>query len=57
MCGANGFFMQEEVVSIDELKYWKARGIDVFVWTVNNEARKTYLQSLNVPYITDDCRT
>ncbi|XP_067948441.1 glycerophosphodiester phosphodiesterase 1-like [Watersipora subatra] len=54
-CGANGFFMQEQEVSVSQLKYWRRRGMDVFVWTVNSPATKEYLRHLKVPYITDDC--
>lgn len=56
-CGVSGAFVQEKVVSGEEIGFWKARGIDTFVWTVNEQSRKTYLRSLNVAYITDDCRS
>ena len=48
--------MHEHVLSIEEIRYWNIRGLDVMVWTVNNTARKEYLKSLNIPYLTDDCR-
>jgi len=55
MCGVNGVFIQEEVMSIRERRFWEDRNIDMFIWTVNNHDRKSYLDSLHVPYLTDDC--
>lgn len=54
-CGANGFFVNWEVFSVEEVRYWKDRDIDVFVWTVNDPAAKAYMGSLNMTLITDDC--
>ena len=46
--------MEESEISLEQLRYWKARGLDVMVWTVNDPERKDYLKFLGVPYITDD---
>lgn len=47
--------MEQETVSVSNVKYWNARGVDVVVWTVNNPNMKAFLRCMSLPYITDDC--
>ncbi|XP_043945674.1 glycerophosphodiester phosphodiesterase 1 [Protopterus annectens] len=54
LCGISAFLIQKDFVSVEYVRYWEARGIDVVAWTVNNAVEKTYFEKLlHCNYITD----
>ncbi|AWP18930.1 putative glycerophosphodiester phosphodiesterase 1 [Scophthalmus maximus] len=54
LCGVSAILVQKDFVSLDYVRYWAERGVEVVGWTVNTAAEKSYYQNLlKIGYITD----
>ncbi|XP_076841268.1 glycerophosphodiester phosphodiesterase 1 isoform X1 [Brachyhypopomus gauderio] len=54
MCGVSAFLLQKNYISVDTVKHWTERKVEVVAWTVNTAVEKRYYeQLLNINYITD----
>ncbi|XP_071451080.1 glycerophosphodiester phosphodiesterase 1 [Hetaerina americana] len=54
LLGLAGFLIHKDVLSPEMLRQWRAKGVRIIAWTVNNPAEKQYFAKiLKVAYITD----
>ncbi|XP_059835380.1 glycerophosphodiester phosphodiesterase 1 [Hypanus sabinus] len=54
LLGVSAFLMQKNFVSMDYMRFWAERGVEVIAWTVNYTDEKRYFEHiLHCIYITD----